>query len=104
MKNKLLTLSLIVLFALSTITLISSVQVKAETSSPTNQWITSYTIADSSGTVIQSSTGAGSGYISTGEELQVTVTINVVTQRAIVGLDSYNRHGAFNCSRSLLVS
>jgi hypothetical protein len=83
MKNKILTLSIIVLFALTTIIVISAAPVKAAAASNT-QWITKYTITDSTGNVILSkdlTTGSstGNGIISNSEELEVTVTINVAT-------------------------
>jgi len=82
MKNKIITLCIIILFTLTTITVISTVPVKAQTN---GQWIKKYTIADSTtGNVILSkdvTTGSsnGNGIISNNEELEVTVTINVAT-------------------------
>jgi len=83
MKNKILTLSIIILLTLTTFLVISTTPVKAATGD--GQWITKYTIADTTtGNLIISkdlSTGStsGNGQISNGEALTVTVTINVAT-------------------------
>lgn len=82
MKSKILTLSVIILLALTTVIVISSAQVKAQTS--TAKWITGYTIADSTGNTIAKldpTTGLVTvvAPISNNEELEVTLTITVAT-------------------------
>ena len=84
MKNKVLTLSIIILLAFTTICAAASmVPVKAQVGA--GQWITKYTITDATtGNLILSkdvTTGStsGPGVISDQEELEVTVTINVAT-------------------------
>ena len=84
MKSKILTLSVIILLALTTIIVISSAQVKAQTGSTTAKWITSYTIADATGNTIAKldpTTGLVTvvAPISNNEELEVTLTITVAT-------------------------
>jgi hypothetical protein len=83
MKNKILTLSIIILLMLTTIYVTSTANVKAQVGS--GQWITKYRIEDAiTGDLILSkdlTTGAtsGNGQISDGANLKVTVTINVAT-------------------------
>ena len=83
MKKKILTLSIIILLAFTTMYAASTGTVKAQVG--TGQWITKYTITDATtGNLILSkdvTTGAtsGNGEISNQEQLEVTLTINVAT-------------------------
>ena len=83
MKNKILTLSIIILLTLTTILVISTTPVKAAAGD--GQWITKYTITDTAtgnqliSKDLVAGTSSGKGEISNGEELTVTVTIHVAT-------------------------
>jgi hypothetical protein len=82
MKNKILTLSIIILLTLTTVFVIMT-PVKAATGD--GQWITKYTITDTTTgnqlitKDLVAGTSSGNGEISNGEELTVTVTIHVAT-------------------------
>ncbi len=82
MKNKILTLSIIILLTLTTV-FVNYAPVKAATGD--GQWITKYTITDSTTgnqlitKDLVAGTSSGNGEISNGEELTVTVTIHVAT-------------------------
>jgi hypothetical protein len=82
LNAKLLALSVIILLTITTIYSATITPVKAATG--TGDWITKYRIEDSTGNLILDNniaTGAtsGSGQISAGQELKVTVTINIAT-------------------------
>jgi hypothetical protein len=85
LKNKILTLSIIILLTLTTVYVSAALMTPAKAAAGDGQWITKYSINDgSTGDFIYSkdfTTGASSGSleISDGQNLKVTITINVAT-------------------------
>jgi hypothetical protein len=85
LNKKILALSLLIVLMSVYLTSVSISPVKAQTTAPqtSGTWITQYTIADASTGVailtkdVTTGTTSGNGQISEGEELEVTVTIDV---------------------------